>query len=509
MDYITEAQLFEYMENKRNEQITLESYINECVILSEAKTAIHNLKVFNEEEKKSGWERIKEAFKKFGEFIKRIFAKFFDKMSRFVNGNKKWLDKHKAIILNNPFKFENVTMYNYPVGIKRMVNSAIPAFTDYETMKSNLESDKKCYDWMAKSIGYDKFSYAEGVNFTESVANYFRGGESTMEFSAAKLNMADIFNYCYEYEKMDSNIRKDRDVLLNGIAAVTKAIDKKAASLSADTSSSSSSSAENKEKEPPVSATTPPTEPGKENKDGDKTKSEAAVFSNVYSRYITEADGVEIGNKKDEADNPSGVQMKANQSSGVSGDKDATASTNMKNVDYNGKDSSDIQNKNVEDVEKVNDGAAIKEMSENCSRYKAAASGVFSAKLTVAEKCYKDYMKILIAHVDSYIGRQQNNDKTTDVATDYRNSDTYKNAPPEAQKEVDEAINVVVTSEEILKAKDNADLGELVRNRMNEIMKAKSEKAKGIWNTDVKTIITNIITKVKGNMATKNSGENT
>ena len=424
MDYITEGQVFEYYQSKINNQISLESYINECVILAEGKNVVSKLQAFNEEEKKTGWERIKEAFRKFGEFFKKIFAKFFDRMSRFIQGNKKWLDKHKALIINNKLRFEDITMYDYFTGIKRMVNSSVPAFMDYENnMKQKLSSDKACYEWMAKeAVHMDKFVYSESVDFTETVKNWFLGGENTVKFASSKINMSDIFNYCYTYEKMKDNIEKDQRILNRSLEEITKLISEKAAKITAD------------EKEDNTE------------QQGDKpiTASANIAFSSVYSTYITEADGPEFGDKiEDNKKSDSTTTFKANQKSGTVGDESKTAAANSnKNVDYGDSNSSDVENQNKADINKVDSSKVIQEMSEALTRYRTASTSIFTSKLTAAEKCYKDFMKIMIAHVDSYINKTQTNDKASSVATDYSKNGENKTDSNNQNTSEDGTVNV-------------------------------------------------------------------
>ena len=89
MDYITETNMFLYNEDKHLQQESLESYINECIILAENSNAISNLRAFNEAENKSFGQKVKDAFKKFIDFIKQIFGKFVSRLQRFVQNNYK------------------------------------------------------------------------------------------------------------------------------------------------------------------------------------------------------------------------------------------------------------------------------------------------------------------------------------------------------------------------------------------------------------------------------------
>lgn len=441
MDILTESKEFDYLEARRRQQLSLESYINECVILSEGDNVFKNLQAFNEEEKKTGWEAIKEGFKKFGNFIKRIFMKFFDNMSRLVQGNKNWLNKHKATILNNPFKFDSVTMPNYPVGIQRMVDSSVPAFTNYDEIKDKLDTEQNAFNWMAKSVGYGKFQYSSEINFNLTMQNWFQGGEVDKTFTAKALNMSDIFNYCYEYEdNIGAKIRKDQTILDNAIKVLTDAIDarEKDSAVVDDTQDKkeeqkAQDAAENKKVEDTTKKYTNSSITAKgdvndinsQNDDpetGSKIGPESVVFSNVLGTYINE---VEFGSKSDSNTNTSTVAYKASQSSGVVGNEKNTAASNMKNVKYGSDDNKEtVDNANSKRIEDETSKRALEEMRTAIINYQNAARGVLGGKLNAAQKCYKDYMQILVKHVKSYMANDQYNNKTTQAATNYNNGTT-------------------------------------------------------------------------------------
>ncbi len=470
MDYITETRMFLYNEDKHLQQESLESYINECIILAENSNAISNLKAFNEAENKSFGQKVKDAFKKFIDFIKQIFGKFVSRLQRFVQGNKKWLEKNKAIILNNPFKYEDVTTYNYSEGIKRMVNAAIPAFDNYNNIKDNLTSDKACYEWMAKSINFGNFAYDENVKFIDSVSEFFRGGKDQIVIPGNKLNLSDIYNYCYDYQNMTEGIKKDQKTLETALDNISKEIDKKAATMTADSSSTGTQNNSNQSSSNNSTNSSNNNSAEQQDKPITDVKEENAVFSNVYGTYFTEADGPSFGASKDSSS--SGPQMKASNGPGNVGSQDATAASNMKNVNYNGKSSEDVQKQNTENINNSNT-SELKAMSEACLRYRTAASAVFSAKLNVAEKCYKDYLKILIAHVDSYTGRDKKNNKETDAPTDYRNTDEYKNLSSEEQTSVDKNINGIKNESEKQVA-NGQDITKAVNNTIDKFVSDKS-----------------------------------
>ena len=417
MDYITESAFFAYECQKSNEQVELESYINECLILAERTTesTIDNLASFNEAESKGLFQKIKEALKKFGDFIKRIFAKFSDKASRLFKGNKAWLDKNRETILSKPFKYETVTMPNYFEGIKRMTQAAVPAFSNFENMKPNLVDDKTGYEWMAKSINMTKFTWYNGIDFKLAVKNFFQGGEEQVTFTSKSINLTDIYNYCYTYDKMAANIEKDSKTIERAITTIESIIKQKIDSIESTQTTSSqdnNQSSANQSNNQNNSQSNP------------QVQTNSAVYSRVYDRFINE---VEIGSAQT-SDNSNSAKSSndvqpviSNNKTGVAGDETKTASANMNNIDRNGKTDDDIKTGNVNDVNNAKDKKELEDMNNVCERYRLLASDVFAAKATIMEKCYKDFLKVLIAHVDYYAGKVTKDNKQTDTASDYSN----------------------------------------------------------------------------------------
>lgn len=401
MDYITEYNVFMYNQNKAMAQTKFEFYISECMVLAEGQDVVNRIRSLHEAEDKT----IGGFFKKIWEFIKRIWAKFIDKMTRLISGNKRWLDKNRAIILNNPFKYESITIYNYPVGVDRIVKGKLPAF-DFDKLDAagNLKDDATTYQFVASEVGYKEYKYNEDddSSFSTDMKEYFWGGAEQVEIPKSKVNLTDMFNYCYEYEKMKDIIVKDKEALEKAIESMNKIVTNKAIKTAAEPVDKTD------EKEPTTTM-------------GDKK--ESAVFSNVYGYSITEADKAAVNGDPDHDVNKDDVVRKASSSSGVYGSKDATAKANVSNVDKD-----DTASERNTATANAATGEQAAEMQKKCTRYNNAASGVLSAKLSAAEQCYKDYLRIMIAHVDSYTGRKQTNSKAADAATNYSGN---KNDQPE------------------------------------------------------------------------------
>ena len=411
MDYINEFESFMYLQNKANQQISMESYIQECIILAENTNAVGRLRAFNEAD--SAWDKIKNGLKRFWEFIKRIFAKWVEKVTRLFQNNKDWLDKHRAIILNNKFKFESVNMYNYSEGIKRMTNSTVPML-DFDQLSKDdpkFSTREGIFNWVLKeNAKNESFKYVDKeTNATTEMKNFFRGGEDKIDVLAKDLNMTDLFNYCYTYDKMQDKIKKDYDVINNAVQKVTTALSNKAASSTVDTSAAAANNASENN-----------------SGSGEAPKTESAVFSRVYGA-IEEADAANQASTNGKPDHTNdGPTYKASTATGYAGDKNQSASSNTVNIKGSGETKDDgtevtQADKNQTNVQSASNttGDDIAKMSERCSWYQEAAGGTLSAKLTICEEAYLSYMKILKAHVDSYIGREQKNNKITQIGTEY------------------------------------------------------------------------------------------
>ena len=441
MDYINEFESFMYLQNKANQQISMESYIQECIILAENTNVVGRLRAFNEAD--SAWDKIKNGFKKFWEFIKRIFARWVEKVTRLFQNNKDWLDKHRAIILNNKFKFESVNMYNYSEGIKRMTNSTVPML-DFDQLSKDdpkFSTREGIFNWVLKENAKNtNFKYVDkDTNATTEMKNFFRGGEDKIDVLAKDLNMTDLFNYCYTYDKMQDKIKKDYDVINNAVQKVTTALSNKAASATVDSSAAAANNAS-----------------GNNSGSGEAPKTEGAVFSRVYGA-IEEADAANQASTNGKPDHTNdGPTYKASTSTGYAGDKNQSASSNTVNIKGSGETKDDgtevtQADKNQTNVQSASNttGDDIAKMSERCSWYQEAAGGTLSAKLTICEEAYLSYMKILKAHVDSYIGREQKNNKITQIATTYGKTLSREDAKKAAENvntndEQNKAINKAV-----------------------------------------------------------------
>ena len=463
-----------YLESIQEQQVSFRSYIGECLILAESENVVSRLKAFNEAEKRSAWQKIKDMFKKFGEFIKHIFSKFFSTIQRFTN-NKNWLANNKEIILNRPVKITDVKMHNYPLGIERISKTTIPKF-DYENIKDKLVDNVTAEKWMAEQIGCTDYAQKTSAIFSEEMKNFFLGGEVLQVYAGKDLNMTNIYNYCYEYENMTNILNRDKSILDAAIQAGIDLADKysKEEPPAEDNTTAAQEPDDTRQVEQNISSNN--------NDNGDKT--ESVVFSRVYNQYITEADDkIQINT----------TNAKANDDSTI---VKGTAADAVKNNQQNAETLKKDINSAVDGVNTAGDdrNERLTAVQTHCEKYRDVATSVITAKLEAAEKAYKEYMKILIAHVNMYKGYSKKDSKPTQNPTNYNAKDDTSSVA-NAQKSIiadltDNGNNTTI-------GKTENDVVAAFKQAINS-----GKYTNGLSKDDI-TVLTTNLNKVASNYASK------
>lgn len=369
MTYTEEVANYLYMESIMEQQNSLKSFINECVILAEGSNVISKLKAFNEEEENKGTNAFLAILQKAGEFISRLWNKFIHNVQRFVN-NQKWLEKNKDIILNKdgkyPVKFkENRKLLNYFDGIARVKSSQLPRF-DYANIKDQLTSDENAFRWMAKEIGLS-YEATDTSAFSTALKNYFLGAKTKDEFEGKyegteytndqlTAKMKDIYDYCHDYDKIKDELQKYKDIWDVSLKAATDIVNEKI--------------------------------------------NEAVAYSMVYGRVLTEADeptgnntNTGGGDANTQAQQPAADANKPPENPNGSANNNTTAN----------RDVNSTKNQNAADtgeaINKAKDNNELVVLKEHINRYKDVAMKVMSAALEAAEKTYKEFMKLITDHL--------------------------------------------------------------------------------------------------------------
>lgn len=394
MEY-TNYQYESYLALKYCQDKEMETYVNECLLLSEC-APIEEIKALHE----SFTQTLKEMMLKVKNAIFKFWNHFLESMNTLVKKDKAYLEKYKDIILKKEVKDATYTMYNYPKGIKVLLSTPVPAF-NFESMKESLVDDKTFNEKYFRTIR-SKMN-GEDDTLQKAAINVFRGGDDTVDFSSEQINMTDLYNYCYRYNEIAEAIQKDVKNVQDAYERAIKVIEK--------------ADRESKLKQPETQT------PSGGDSETDKKKSEVgesyvyddSVYSVVYETYIREVD---ISDNKSGAATSSGSSSSGPTMSGTADPKKAYTKI-------------DNENKKKLSEDDLSSEKEAKEYTKMVNVYNTACGGIMSAKETVAEECYKEYMSIIKYHVRALVGDKEAKSKAQDAATDQ--SDTKDNSKEEIE----------------------------------------------------------------------------
>lgn len=358
------------------EQAELEMYINESILISEGNNTFNNIDIIHE----SFVDKVKEAIKKFLQAIANMWNKFKESMDTLLKTDKAYLEKYKDIILKKQPIESTYSIHDYfdskgkGQGTKLLLNSPIPMI-NLNNMDSELESEEKFL-----SVHFQKFIQGAKAPYklSDLAKAKFRGNDGEeIEYEARRLNMTDLYNYCYNYKKLDDLIEKDIQNLQKTTGDILMRIDKMV-------------------------------------RDG-AIKNESALLygekqylSSVYESYIHEATPTRtIGNNNQQGDNKSTDNNQQNNKE----TNPAQAYKKTEKGDSN---------------QELNAEKTAKELSEKAKLYLKICGEFLGAKQSVAEETYKAYMSIIKTHVRDYVGKKddKNDNKPKDIAS---NQNTNKN----------------------------------------------------------------------------------
>lgn len=395
-DYTKEFEYASFLMESLENQKSMERYIQECCIISEGTEVFERIQALNEN-------KVTDAFKKFVEWFKGLIAKFIEKLTGFVASDKKYLDKYKDIILGKKFKITS-TMPEYFTGLKRINNTTVPDL-NYQAQANLLAGQNQ--EFAQSIIKDEKYDPAKFDSFSDFCKGYFQGSREAREFKEAELtaNVRDMYDFCYDIKTITQKINKD-------LAIVTKAGNWVEQELSKVSKANEANRTAN-----------------------NITTQESYTYSEVYGRYITEAD------EKDGKLAGASVNKPEEKPSTTTPNDGKKLSDNIKNTDFEKNDKNQTVAKITDKDEKMAADQDITTISNNIKVYNSVCGDVLTAKLTICEKIRSDFMKIIRAHVASYIGKTDDrgdNNNSKPEGTDYRNlSDEDKKKLENAKKQYD------------------------------------------------------------------------
>lgn len=366
-----------FLAEQIEEQGKYEACLNESILIGMGTNNSQNIRLLNE----SVVDKMKLGIQKILLTLQKIWEKFTEAMATLIKKDKDYLTKYKDTILKKKPINADYNMYDYQKGVSNLLRSTVPAF-NYNSMKDELvDKDTFINKYFKKyTLGDDK------SNFSDRVKAYFRGSVDQKKINSSQLNMTDIFNYCYTYNKMEDLIHKDLQYIQKAAKDAINLVEKM----------------------------------GREEKIAQESTNlfeQPKYYSLLYEAYITEEEKPGDKNKTNPS-NPAASRT-VNDGAASNGSK---PNEHYKGV--NGDKDSKLEEKDVD--------GSVKVVTDKIKVYLNVCSEFIGAKESIAEEIYKAYMSIIKAHVRDHVGNKDSENKTVDNSTNY--SDDNKNTAEENKK---------------------------------------------------------------------------
>lgn len=372
------------------EQAKFEACINESILISSGDNNLQNIQLLQE----SVADKMKAAIMKILEGLSKIWEKFKETVATLIKKDKDYLDKYKDIILKKKPINADYNMYDYQRGVSNILRSPIPIF-NYNSMKDDLD-DRETFI----NKHFSKYKAGDNkTNFIDGTKAYFRGSVEQKKINSSQLNMTDIFNYCYTYDKIEGLIHKDLQSIQSAGKDAINMVEKM----------------------------------GRENKIAQESTNifeDNKYYSFLYEAYITEEENP--GNKKDEKTNPSNPAASRTVN-------DGSSSNGSKPSDHYKGTTGDKSKMEEKDVD-----SSVKVVTDRIRLYLNVCSEFIGAKESIAEEIYKAYMSIIKTHVRDHVGNKNSENKGIDSSSNYsdnENKNEEKNEEKKKESNKDEKMD--------------------------------------------------------------------
>ena len=384
--YTREAAWFDFIREQQVLEDKLNAYISECLVLSESGVMpgqrYYRLVQLNEaitDKVSAGWAKIMD-------FIRRMWGKFVENVTRLITENDYYLEKYKDIILNKQPKFKSLTMQDLDQGVKNIVNTPIKTVNagmieripDAEDNKAGIDAMRTDYFVRAWNNGKPQRN-PDGKEFVQWCKDYFTHNNSEeKEIPAGQVNLRDMYQYCKDFKRIQDMLKKDIDNIEKTSNDFVSEINKIKAN------------AKNQ-------ATT------------------ESVFSRVYNQYLNEDIKVNA------------AEPTANNNAGNTGNNGTTAAAraqdNINAARQANNGTEEDKAKVAQDNQKAAEADKDNKIDVKARLYIKAAQEVISAKMTAAESINRQYMQVIKYHVQSYVGRTNDGqNRPAQAGTNYQNT---------------------------------------------------------------------------------------
>lgn len=393
-EYTYSAMYEEYIQNKIDNERRLANHIKQYIPVTESTykqiSAIYEAKLAD---------GAKAKWTKFIEFIKNMFAKFAEKITHLLVDQKTYLEKYKDIILKKEPKEGNEFSIpgDYKEAINRCINVTVPVF-NYAQYKDELKEDSDSRLVTKIMQNHGGFQYDEGSSLAELFKEYFLAHDKGIQsgaFNSGYLNFTDMYNFCYNTNKIKEITTKDENYLNQSTNAIINAVNEEIKKNAANTN----------------------------------PQQEAVQYNSYIMFTEAEEDNSNSDSGNSGQNTGSGTQQnddsKDSLKSNIGPSKNSNAISQMDSY----KDRSGYDDEKKQNVQDAAGNETEESMNKMLDKWLRVCRAIISAKLTAVQQISNDYMKIIRLHVQSYVGNDKNDadNKSKQAATDYAKQNTNNN----------------------------------------------------------------------------------
>lgn len=470
-EYTDKIEYMNFIESMIEEQQEMEQYVNECIILSNP-----NKKIFNEfvaiNEAKSG-DKVKSFFNRLKSFFAKIWQKFLEKLNAWSQDNKKYLENYKDIILGKEVTLESVKMHDHFKGkqrIDRVINNvtrfAIPLKNDDydeihsktktsvdsssdETTSNNYNSYLTAqYNKVFKDADIDNISIKDDDDLnaiSSTLTTYFNGDEEQETYYKQDLQdkIKIMFNSVYVFKETFDGLNKIQETYKASMDKSEKAYDAAFSKISTMIKNKENAKDATEKKEIDKKISDQQGEYKKElekatqevEKSNQATKENYDFLNEVEVNKSTDSSGTKSepatikpgGNKIDTKPSQNAANSTSTNFKNKTSDVKSNAGSNVNTANAKVQGATGAKGAGIvgDDENKIDTKKLDEFQSTAMSLIRAFSTSrttVFGAMLNGLTSMRNDYMTVIRAHVQSYLGQVNDSSKNTSTTSSNPNT---------------------------------------------------------------------------------------
>jgi len=166
--------------------------------------------------------KVKNAFNRLYENIKKLIATFMEKLRRNFGTTKHYLDKYKNIILKNKIPDATYSGKDIINGMYNVINFEIPAF-NYLSIKDQLTDNVTFHNYLYRQnqsklqnvrVSLPQVNSADNKEAIGQIAEYYKtlfgcaGDDIQYNNAELQAKLKDLYDFCYDIRKIDRMLNK-------------------------------------------------------------------------------------------------------------------------------------------------------------------------------------------------------------------------------------------------------------------------------------------------------------